>query len=251
MSLKYFTDQFHAKLRRAAEANLERYKSPGSWVESCAGGSIYCRDTGVAAPTLRPLIMPDGSEKRDLENAQIVYEDLKALDTVQATDERLWAWLAHVQYWEYMTQRWGLEDRQREKPVQFIHDRYFLRTHGIGSLVRHGIARLWWFGYLTHDPKRNDPYELTKILLSSQDIQTGLLQRGLGKNRDIRTAALQYFAQRADQIETLAKRRGGVGRVAQHLCKGLNFAGGVYLLDALQQPQLHGILDDSLAEFAE
>jgi len=63
---------------------------------------------------MRPLIVPDGSEKRDLENTQLIYEDLKALTPIQATDERLWAYLAHGPYWEYMTRRWGLDDRERE-----------------------------------------------------------------------------------------------------------------------------------------
>lgn len=250
MSPKHFTDQFHAQLRRGVEANLTKYSSIESWVESYAGGNIFCRETGIVVSRLRPLIMPDGSEKRDLENAQIVFEDLKLLTPVQATDERLWAYLAHVQYWEYMVKRWGVEDREREKPVQFILDRYFLRTHGIGSLVRHGISRLWWFGYLTHDEKRTDRYELTKILLGNQDIQNGLLQRELSKNRDIRVATLQYLSERKEKIELAGKGRGGHGKVVQYLFRGLNFAGGVYLLDALQIAQIHGILDDCLAEFS-
>ncbi|MGC8360763.1 DUF6339 family protein [Bacillus subtilis] len=30
------------------------------------------------------------------------------------------------------------------------------------------LAGLWWFGYITHDPDIEDPYELTKIMLQNR-----------------------------------------------------------------------------------
>jgi hypothetical protein len=245
MTIKYFTDSFLARLRRAIPQNIQRYNSSDSWVESFADGSTYCRETGVQVEGLRPLLLPETGNLNDAENAKIVYTDLHRLTPVEAVDPRLWAYLAHVNYWPYMVARWGASSPSS------IEDRFFFRSKGIGSLVRNGIARLWWFGFLTYDQQRQDPFELTRILLLSQDIQTGLLQRNLGKSRNIRTATLDYFRQRHQQIESLGEGRGGVGRVVQHLCRGLNLAGGVYLLDALETPHLHGILDESLAEFAE
>ena len=245
MSLKYFTDPFLARLRRTLPQNLDHYISPNSWVESFAGGSLFSRETGVQVSALRPLLIPQGEVLNDIENAQIVYSDLRRLTPIQAADERLWSYLSHVTYWQYMVARWGTTTQS------VIEDRFFFKSKGIGTLVRNGIARLWWFGYLTYDQHRNDPFELTRILLSNQDIQTGLLQRNLGKSRLVRAATLDYLNQRRPQIEQAGQGKGGVGKVAQHLFRGLNLAGGVYLLDALEIPQLHGILDDSLAEFAE
>jgi hypothetical protein len=244
MSLNYFTDQFLARLRRAVPQNASRYARPDAWVEEFAARATHSRPTGTAIETLRPLLPPQGDNLRDTENAQMIYADLCTLTPLQASDERLWACLTHTTYWDYMVARWG------SSSPSVIEDRFFFRSKGIGSLVRNGIARLWWFGYLTFDQGRQDPFELTRVLLSNQDIQTGLLQRNLGKSRSVRAATLDFLQSKRQQIEQVGQGQGGIGKVVQHLCRELNLAGGVYLLDALEPPQLHGILDDSLAEFA-
>lgn len=44
-------------------------------------------------------------ESTDVENSKILYLALKDLDNSQASDERLWAGLAHGQLWEFMIYR--------------------------------------------------------------------------------------------------------------------------------------------------
>jgi hypothetical protein len=187
-----------------------------------------------------PALVVSSRPEDDAENAISLYKALHRLTPVQAMDERLWAFLAHVPYWEYMTARWGTAK------IDVIADRFFLKRGGIGSLVRNGIARLWWSGFLTHDRNGADPFELTRVLLSKQDIHTGLLQRSLGKSPTIRRAALEYFRNNAQRIDQL----GSWSKTVQRLMRDLNTAGGVYLLDALQSSQVHEILDASLNQAA-
>ena len=235
MSLAYLSDAFLARLRNAVPQNASRYTSPQLWLDEFAGGTKYSRETGVDVGSLPQLIISDKPED-DGENAVRLYAALQKLTPIQAMEERLWAYLAHVTYWPYMVARWGTTN------PDVIVDRFFLKRGGIGSLVRNGIARLWWSGLLTHDPKRADAFELTRVLFSKQDIHTGLLQRSLGKSPTIRTAALEYFKHNAQRIEKV----GGWSKVVQELMRDLNTAGGVYLLDALTTAQVQGILDSSM-----
>ena len=48
------------------------------------------------------------NEKIDFSNAKILYEALQGhINLVQASDLRLWAYMAHKQHWDYMHTRLG------------------------------------------------------------------------------------------------------------------------------------------------
>src|SRR5690349_2112760 len=44
-------------------------------------------------------------DKSDLENSITLYNEL-SLSESQAADRRLWMYLTHVQFWDYMRKRW-------------------------------------------------------------------------------------------------------------------------------------------------
>lgn len=230
MHLKYVTERSLSALRRDAERNRDRYLNPEVWADDANLGAGWCRDTQIEVPALPDLAGTKPAD--DLDNTIAVYTALQKLTPVQATDERLWAYLTHVTYWKYMAGRWS------GSPVT---DRYFFRGRGLGGLVLNGISRLWWFGRVSHDPSRTDPWELTRVLVGFQDIQTGLLQRDMGRSENVRKAALGFFVSRRDRINAL-----GASETIQKLCKHLNLAGGACLLDATPVPVIEDILDDSL-----
>jgi len=107
------------------------------------------------------LAIPVTGNTFDLENSIKLYENLSGMNETKASDARLWIYLTHVKFWNYMKVRWPLED-VKNIPGR-ISDRYHLRYLKLESLVRNGIARLWWFTHLTVDPDRKDKYELTKV----------------------------------------------------------------------------------------
>jgi len=170
--------------------------------------------------------------KNDFQNTCHIYEALKNLSSVEAANERLWSFLSHGPYWKYNTERWNNGK---------IQTRFFFKSKGIGGLVLNGISRLWWFGKVTYDESKSDPWKLTKVLLSSQDIQTGLLQRTIGRSKTILTAALNFFHDKQNEIDEL-----GTSGTIQDLSKSLNLAGGAYLLDAMNENQITKFLDISL-----
>lgn len=128
---------------------------------------------------------PEGLQEKLLECpsdeykcAIILYEAFKGLTALQASDERLWVYLAHVDLYNYVRARWKVENSivrtnkdgssltQDESDIKFILDHWF------GGHSRHALASLWWSVYLTIDNDREDPYELTKFLFEHYDFRT-------------------------------------------------------------------------------
>lgn len=179
------------------------------------------------------LAMPSGpSDLKDLENTKILYSAFSGLTPAQASDKRLWTYLTHVTFWDYMRKRWPVDEV--EKPVNRVRDRYFLNTTSLESLTRNGISRLWWYGYLTHDPKRTNPWELTEILLSRADLAQNVTERAIGSNLQLRIAVLEFLSANPQIMSNeLATRE---------LMKGLNLAGGTRNLPFLEVDETKALL---------
>lgn len=136
-----------------------------------------------------------------------------------------------------MRSRWDIErtDTDHEKAAKFVVSRYFIANNESRALMRNGLARLWWIGHLTYDPDRENPYALTEVLLSSLDIAQTILERNLGRARDVTHGILEFLQEnKGDLIGP-----GDVKRLrVRRLVKSLNLIGGVTLLDCLSKPDV-------------
>lgn len=173
------------------------------------------------------------ADKSDFENSVLLYDNLKHLNETEASDERLWVYLTHVTFWEYMRKRWPIENV--ENPASRIRERYFMRGSSIESITRSGIARLWWYAHLTYDESRQNKYELTEVLLKRADLSVGITERALGSNRSIRTALLEFLKANPDISSDQEKTR--------DIFKGLNLVGGVRQLPFLEITDLMAVLE--------
>lgn len=179
-------------------------------------------------------------QKSDFENSVLLYDALSGLDETQASDERLWVYMTHVRFWDYMKKRWPLEGI--ENPVGRIKERYFLRGMSIESLTRNGIARLWWYAHLTRDDAREDKYELTAVLLKRADLSVGITERALGCSKSVRTALLEFLKWNPEISSDQERTR--------EIIKGLNLVGGVRNLPFLEVPELSEILEQVKKQLA-
>lgn len=228
MELKVFQQSYVDKLYREVSStnNCDGYKLDSFPYEEKfpEGTTALYIDKGFTL---------DGN-KNDLENTKALYSQLKTMNTTQASDERFWTYLTHVVFWRYMRERWPAEKAQDGKELGRIKDRYFLRSPNIESLTRNGIARLWWYGYLTYDKNRENPFELTEILLKRADLSVGITERAIGSNRNIRIAILEFLKEHSVILDSEDETR--------KLLKELNLCGGVRNLPFLQVTELKGIL---------
>jgi hypothetical protein len=201
------------------------------WLTNYFGHEKWYGDTDIEIP--QNLELNIGGPESDVENSIKLYDLLRdKLTPVQACDPRLWAFLCHETCWNYMVNRWK-PDAERD-----INSRYYLDGNDSRALSRNGIARLWWFAYLTYDENRTDPYELLKILLSDQNIQHNLLERNFGRNRMILHTILDFIRShpkinKKDDYEKLGKI--------------INRWGGVRLLDYLAKKDIMAYLETRYA----
>lgn len=240
MKVYYMKEKALDSLLKDVEANLEKYQSGTRWIDQYfieKETPKYYFDTGIEVPDYELVI---GGPETDFQNAKILFEAFKGkLNPVQASDLRLWAYLAHVQHWEYMSNRWKVnvpdEDEEpddgkkspREKALERVKNRYFF-NYGLGKdYVRQGIARLYWSVYLTYDEGNENPYEYTELLFTKQDVLVNIGERSYGRNRTIALAAMKEL-----------KKHPNLSREDTRLYFAkLNQAGAITVLDFLDEEQ--------------
>jgi hypothetical protein len=189
------------------------------------------------------LLDPDGDDLKDVENSIRLHKALNMLTPLQARDPRLWTRLVHVEFWPYMRKRWNIERFQKtpSKIPNFITSRYFVAQNQSRALLRNGIARLWWYGKVTFDPDRSNPYELTPVLLNQLDITQQILERNLGRAPSVLNGFLEFLYRHTDQLLGSGdKKRTHI----RHLAKHLNLYGGSTLLDCLSRTDIIAILEE-------
>jgi hypothetical protein len=244
MKLKYFKAGFVEKLQAEVEKNLDCYQQDEPWIEKYANGKEFALDTTISLPEKFQLLSPRGKELYDVENVKRLHQALKTLSPIQASDPRFWAYLTHVTFWPYMRSRWIEEEKPPEQRINYILSHYFLRTGSSRSIIRNGIANLWWYGYLTYDEDRKNPYELTEILLKKLDIARNILERNLGRNKVLLQSFLEFLLENPAITESGNKGR----EIIRDLVRKLNCHGGVCVLDTLNIVDIKAVLKDSLVQ---
>lgn len=228
--------------------NVALYNCSDKWIENYfegkgIGGS-YSFSTGIAVPDVELII---GDSSTDFENSKRIYESFKGnINCVQASDLRLWAYLAHSTYWDYMRKRWAIEsasddedDSGTNKAVSRIGSRYFFKASKGKAFVRQGIARLYWGAYLTYDESNpKNPYEMTEYFFSKQDIFAVSTEHALARNKPLLLGALKAL-----------KEAGDVKRpVIRKFFINLNQSGGILVFDSLDMQSAYGLSKRALNE---
>ena len=160
----------------------------------------------------------------DFKSAIQIYEVLKNLEPVQASDERLWTYLSHVDLYAYMIKRWnavltGTATNEKE----YIFEHWFLKSSAQSNLLRHSLSGLWWAVYLSVDEARGEnKYDLTKILFRQLDFPTRTLGTyKLGRHKEAVIGILEFIEENSDLFATKFELK------TRFLTKHLNLVGGV------------------------
>jgi len=235
-------------LRSHIAPNIHYYKQEGQWLNNFFKEGAWQLTSKIPFDGVELLIPQSPEEYRinDIENTKIIYTALKGLSLTQASDERLWASLCHFYFWEYMRARWPIErwlekTKESKRINELIRERYFLLSNRSRGLIRNGIARLWWFGYASYDKTREDPFELTEILLKTLDVAESLLGRAFSHNCDICIYTLVGLKKLIDEGKSFPKRDD-----FRELMKYVNQIGGVTVLDAIDSDDFQNILKAKL-----
>ncbi len=245
MNLVYFTKDAYKLLKKDLDQNKEKYKSDDPWLqEYFAEQNLeeFSKTSSITVPDLS--LVYTGSEddqkcKDDLSNVMLLYGAYKdKITPLQASDPLLWSGLCHLvpAFKNYILKRWSKDDGEVS-----INKRFFA-TEGRSSLCYYNaISRLWWSGYLTYDEemKSSDPWHLTKILFTAQQIQKDLFDTPLSMNRNVTKGALLA-------LEQVQKDTGNANTPLFRECFNsyLNRYGCVTVLDSLSSEEIQKIIYD-------
>lgn len=243
MKLYFMKQKALDSLQKDIPENLQKYQMSASWIDQYfieKESPKYYFDTGIEVDDYQLI---QGGPESDFQNAKIVYEAYKGkLNPVQASDLRLWAYLAHAQHWDYMSTRWKIDahdeedegDEQeegkkspKEKTIDRVKTRYFFGASRGKAFVRQGIARLFWSAYLTYDENNPNPYEYTEFFFSKQDIFTSITERSYARNKVLVLAALKELKKHPDLSRDDTRL----------FLARLNQAGAITVLDYLDEDQ--------------
>lgn len=214
-----FKEKYAQKLKNQVESDqiLEHYKSTEF---------VYDSNQVLMLPNIEK---PDGLVKKlnsenDYNTAICIYEAFKFLEPIQASDERLWTYLTHVDLYEYMTARWS--DVYTGKSIEkskYILDHWFLSSSSQSNLLRHSLAGLWWAVFLSVDEKRGENrYDLTRILFRQLDFMSRTLGAyKLGRHKEAVIGILEFIMENDSLFRSKFEDK------TRFIMKHFNLIGGV------------------------
>tara|TARA_B100000161_G_scaffold260974_1_gene228655 strand:- start:136 stop:918 length:783 start_codon:yes stop_codon:yes gene_type:complete len=146
---------------------------------------------------IRKKLIPQPSS--DADNAILIYEALKNLTPIAASNQCLWVTLTHQHFFEYVQQRWSLG----KSPKNIILSHWFFSGSDRPAYRRNAISGLWWAGHLTYSPwdkdpslkflESDDPYKYTKMMLYLQQIWFDVQERKWGCDLIYRICFIETF----------------------------------------------------------
>lgn len=203
---------------------------------------------------MNPLVldMSKPGVQTDSENAVRVYKAMHNLTDSQASEEGLWAAYTLYDQLDYMLYRWPIK-----KPEDIFNHFLFKRTPHV-SLLRNGIARLWWIARLTFEPDKKDKFALTRFAASYSNIFLFICEQGVFMAPQVIKGTLHAMMDAAhtwqDEIKQgvdLENRKGV--KITDNLLKEIgryfNLLSGVYLLDLLTEKEIYDLTADYIQDY--
>ena len=218
-NLKYFDETVYGNLFADIKNNIDFYTSSDVELKDLLPNIPYYGESTISANLPSELdfkndMNTDKKNKSDIVNTRFIYEALKTLSPLVATNGYLWSYLCHTNYKKYVIARWikNPEDEDKhEGTVKTIQKRFFCSSNKKDIMRMNAISRLWWAGYLTYDKNHGDPYHLTKILFTGQQICADILDTPFCGNKTIITGILlaieQYKGEVAENINSELVRK--------------------------------------------
>jgi len=184
----------------------------------------YNKEKELLLPTVyKPIgLLEKMDENNDFKSAIALYEAYKDFTPLQASDERFWTYLTHVDLFPYMQKRRNKHlSGEIDNEIEYILKYWFMKSTSQQELMRHSLAGLWWGVYLSVDETRENKYELTNILFRQLDFPTRTLGTyRLGRHKEAVIGILQFILENDELFNSKFEKK------TRYITKYLNLVGG-------------------------
>lgn len=219
------------------------------WIADICGEDPFIEFKDVTEFKLADLDSDLTPGEIDLNNCKILYEKLQFLSESQASDERLWAGLAHTTFYDYMRKRWGYgygkKPKSAEKETGAILTRFFYRYSGRSGFYKNTLAKCWWVGHNTYNSSNTSNHFESLDIIGSNDLNSKINEFfynfTFSSNPDIMSAiieALRRFNEEGKHILVRDHIRPAMSY--------LNAVGGSVVIDCLEKEEITRIFSDAV-----
>lgn len=217
------------------------------WLWDVCGGNPFVEFRDVPDFQLSDLNSDLGKGEIDLINCKIIFRNLMFLSESQASDERVWAGLAHSEFYDYMRRRWNYDKTKpinAKKSIGEIKTRFFFVGGTRGGFYRNSLSKCWWVGRNTFDKAAVNQFEKLDII-GSNDLSTKITDifysNTFSSNPVILSGiikGMKYFKDEGINVATREHMRPTL--------QLLNAIGGSALLDCLDADEIADIFIDNI-----
>ena len=240
--MQYLSEKTLSQLFSTVKSNLGCYRS-GDFVDLIDKKAVRTLKGKFRVKKLESLKTRSDVGVFDAENSELVFKSL-GLTPMQAREERIWAYLCHMDGLNYMRSRWPIpsDDVEAVKHIQT----HFFATSARAIERDNGISRLWWMGFISSRAKGLELSETLEVLTYRADVRANIIERPTtGASVNVFSAILKQLKKSYDGKKVLHERQ-----QFRAFMKEINSVGGVQLLDSLNSRQLNrltnGIIKDRL-----
>lgn len=185
--LKYLSEAKLTELREKVHQNYGRYTSGSFWDLAEENGWSIELDLKIDLDRLGAL-NPEVGGEFEAKNSMLVWRTFNGLSPALATEERIWARLAHLECLEFSRKRW-LKGSSKDAIIANVNRHFFA---GTWTSVRddHALARLWWNAYIAQLAMPDDVDRALTTMLSKADFRSNLVERSRTSSRPTLAAAI-------------------------------------------------------------
>ena len=206
--------------------HYEKAEDPEIWLSEAIGAPAFVEVEGFDVEDFELIISEDSPSSTDVINIKQIYSKLSDLNDSFASDERLWAGLAHTIFYEYMLKRWpGKADKKS------ILNHYFFNGSRPRCYMVNTLSRLWWISKKTTIPEYENSFALLDYI--AHDIN-GYSFTLFGSNWSNSEKVLKCFFDAITEYDQASGER--VGReLFNQVMRYTNCLSGIYILDACDE----------------
>lgn len=178
----------------------------------------------------------------DRKNVEIVYDALRDLNPVFASDERLWAGMLFTQFWKYVQYR-RRKELQSGNRQDVLNSFFFMRGTRRSSFIN-CLSRLWWTGHLLYDSSNENHYKAVDLICERAYSSNIVLfsSNNFTANKNLALGVMDCIAERKSAGEEIGRYH------FVEANKYLNCIGGVSLLDTISREEAKIMADKRLAK---
>ena len=149
----------------------------------------------------------------DLITAIALYEAYSDLTPLQAADKSLWAYLAHVDLFNYVQERNPQVFDPGFNDANYINNHFF---YGFGHQIYHPLYGLWWGVKNSVDENSKDPYEYTRIFFKEYGLRITYIGRYMSFRHKEEVIGICMFIRDEEELFATSFRQ-RIRYIAQYL----------------------------------